>query len=76
MREVIKTSIYKDLTRKTAFFEQWFWFKFSNLELAVGTNLKFYTTVAKGLKIKVRKVWGLILMSVEIIGENPVGGAF
>ena len=46
---------YKDLTRKTAFFEGWSWFRFNNLGLALGTNLEFYTSVAKGLKLKVRK---------------------
>ena len=33
MREVITTSIYKDLTRITAFFEGWSWFKFNSLGL-------------------------------------------
>ena len=49
--EVITTSIYKDLTRKTTFFEGWSWFnwfKFNNLVLALGTSLKVYTSVAKG----------------------------
>ena len=44
-----------DLTRKFTFFEVWSWFKFNNLGLALGTNLKFYTKVEKGLKQKVRK---------------------
>ena len=44
---------YKDLTRKIAFFEGWSWFKFNNLGLARGANLKFCTSVAKGFKIKV-----------------------
>ena len=47
---------YKDLTRKTAFFEGWSWFKFNNLELALGTNLKFYIT--KRVKTKSQKVLG------------------
>ena len=47
------------MTRKTAFFEGRSWFKFSNLGLALGTNLKFYTSVAKGLKLKFRKFWRL-----------------
>ena len=51
---------YKDFTRKTAFFEGWSWFKFNNLGLALGTNLKFYTSVAKGLTLKLRKFLGLI----------------
>ena len=47
------------MTRKTAFFEGWSWFKFNNFGLTVGANLKFYTSVAKGLKLKVRKFLGL-----------------
>ena len=43
------------MTRKIAFFEGWPWFKFNNLGLAPGTNLKFCTSGAKGLKLKVRK---------------------
>ena len=54
---------YKDLTRKTAFFEERSWFKFNNLGLALGINLKFYTSLPKGLKLKVRKFWGLILFA-------------
>ena len=50
---------YIDLTRKTALFESWSWFKLNNLELAPGTNLKFYTSMAKRLKLKVAKVFGL-----------------
>ena len=65
---------YKDLTRKTAFFEGWSWFKFNNLGLALGTNLKFYTSVAKGLKLRVRKFWGLIHNFVEVTREKLVGG--
>ena len=57
---------YKDLTRKTAFFKGWFWFKFNNLGLALGTNFKFYTSVAKGLKLMVRKFLGLIPTFVEV----------
>ena len=49
---------YKDLTRKAAFFVGCSWFKFKNSKLALGTNLKLYTTVEKELKLKVRKIWG------------------
>ena len=35
MREVVINQFYKDLTRKTAFFEGWSWFKFINLGLAL-----------------------------------------
>ena len=61
---------YKDLTRKTAFVEEWSWFKFNNLGLALDKSLKFYTTVAKGLKLKVRKFWGLIATFVEVTGKK------
>ena len=64
------------MTRKTAFFEGWSWFKFNNLRLTLGTNLKFYTSVAKGLKLKVRKFWGLIPTFIEVTGEKLVGGPF
>ena len=68
---------YKDLTRKTAFLEGCSWFKFNSLGLALGTNLKFYTSVAKELKLKVRRFWGLIRTFVEITGEKLVrGGLF
>ena len=50
--------------------------KFNNLGLAVGANLKFYTSVPKGLKLKVRKFWELIPTFVEITGEKMVGGLF
>ena len=79
-RKVITTSIFKDLTRKTAFFEGWSWFKFNDLGLALGTNLtldtryKLYTSVAKGLKSKVRKFWRLILKFVEVTRKKLVGG--
>ena len=63
-----------DLTRKTAFFEGWSWFKFHNLGLAVGTNLKFYTSLLKGVKLKARKFWGLIPTFIEVTGEKLVGG--
>ena len=67
---------YKDLTRKTVFFEGWYWFKFNDLGLALGTNLKFYTSLSNGLQLKVRKFWGLISMFVEVTGEKLVGGLF
>ena len=60
----------------TAFFEGWSWFKFNNLRLALGTNLKFYTSLLKGLKLKVRKFWGLIPTFVEGTGEKLVGEPF
>ena len=56
------------------FWGRWSWFKFKNLGLALG--MTFYTSVAKGLKLKVRKLWGLIPTFVEFTGEKLVGGAF
>ena len=48
---------YKDLTRKTTFSEGWSWFKFTNLGLEPGMALKLYTSVAKGLKLKISKFY-------------------
>ena len=47
-----------------------------NLGLALGTNLKFYTILSKGLKLKVKKFWGLILTFIEVTREKLVGGPF
>ena len=49
-------------------------FKFNNLGLALGTNMKLYTSVAKGLKVKT--FWGLIPTVVEVAGENLIAWAF
>ena len=64
------------MTRKTAFFEKWSWFKFNNLGLALGTNLKFYTSVGKELKLNVRKFWRPIPTFVEVTGVKLVRGDF
>ena len=64
------------MTSKAAFFEGWSWFKFNNFDLAPGANSKFYMSVAKGVKLKVRKIWGLNPTFVEDIGEKLIGGAF
>ena len=67
------SQFYKDLSRKNAFLRGWSWFKFNNLGLALGTNLKFTTSVVKGLKLKVGKFWGLNPKFVEVTGEKLVG---
>ena len=54
---------------------KWSWFKFNNLALALGTNLKFSTSLSKGLKLKVRKFCGLIPTFAEVTGEKLVGAA-
>ena len=66
------------MSKKTAFFKGWSWFRFNNLELALGTDLNFYTSVVKRLELKVRKFWGLIPTFVEVTGEKLVvgGGGF
>ena len=63
MREVI-------ITRKNNFFEGCSWFKFNNLGLAPGMALKFYNTVAKGLKIQVRTFWDLIPTFPKVKGKS------
>ena len=70
MREVIVTKILQGFEQKKQFFEWCSWFKFNNLGLALGMTLKFYTSVTKGLKLKVRKFWGLIFTFVEVTGKN------
>ena len=64
------------MTRKTTFFERWSWLKFNNLGLALGTNVKFYISVPKRLKLKVRKFWELTPTFVEVTGEKMVRGHF
>ena len=62
------------MTKQSASFEGWSWFKFNNLGIALGRNLKFYTSVAKGVKLKVREFLGLIPTFAEVTEKNPVGG--
>ena len=53
MREVIITSILWGFDqKKPLFFEGCSWFKFNNLGMALVMALKFYTSLAKGLKLK------------------------
>ena len=76
IKEVIITSILKGLDQKNRFFAGWSWFKFNSLGLALGTNFTFYISLSKGLKLKVRKFWGLIPTFVEVTGEKLAGGPF
>ena len=46
----------------------------NNLGLALGMTLKFYISVAKGLKLKVRRFCGLRRTFVEVTGEKLAGG--
>ena len=49
-------------------------FKVNYLRLALGTACKPYASVIKGLKLKVRKCWGLIPTFEEVTGEKLLGG--
>ena len=49
---------------------------FNNLVLALGMTLKFYISVAKGVKLKVRKFLGVIPTFVEVTWEKLIGGLF
>ena len=64
------------MTRKTFFFKEWSSSKFNNLGLALGKNLKFFTSVAKKIKLEVRKFLRLISTFVKVVGEKLVGGLF
>ena len=46
------------------------WLKFNNLELALGMTFKSYSRVEKGLKVKVRKFFGIIPTFVEVTGKS------
>ena len=72
--EVIITSIFQGFDQKNRYFDGFSWFKFNNLGLALGANLKFYSSVAKGLKLKVRKFWGLIPTFAEVAEKKLVVG--
>ena len=65
------TQFYNHLTRKKQFFKGCSRFKLHDLGLSLGMALRFYTTVAKGLKLKAGKFWGLIPTFVEVTGEKP-----
>ena len=58
------------MTRKITFLKGCSWFKFNKFGLALGTNFKFCTSVAKGLKLKVSKFWGPNPTFVEDTGKN------
>ena len=70
------TRFYRDLIRKTTFLERRSRLKFNNLGLALGMALKLYGSVAKRLKLKVRKFLGPILTFVEVTGDQLVGDPF
>ena len=77
---IISMSYYKlkfiKIRSKNNFCEGWSRFNFDNLELWIDMALKFYTTVRKGLKLKVRKFFGLIPTIVGNTVEKMAGDGF
>ena len=55
---------------------RWYWFKFNNLGLALDMAFKFYTSVAKELRLKFIMFSELIPTFVEVTREKLVGGSF
>ena len=62
------------MTRNTVFFDGWSLFKLTNFELALGTNLKFYTNLAKVLKVKVRNFFGIVPTFAEVTRKKLARG--
>ena len=71
MREVIITSNLQEFDQENHFF-----LKSGLGSSGIGIALTFYTSVAKVIKVKVRKFLGLIPSFVEVTGEKLVGGTF
>ena len=84
IREVIISQMIYEFFQK-ADFEGWLWFNVNNLGLALGMALTFYSSVAKRLKLKVKKCWGKLeewlfalsplipsLIALKIIWQIPV----
>ena len=70
MKEIFAVTILYKFDQKQNSFDGCSWFKFNNLGLALDMVLKFYISVAKGLKLKVRKFLRLITMFVEVTERN------
>ena len=56
MREVIITSILHGFVQKNNLYDGWSWFKFNNLVLPLGMDLKYYTSV--------------VVIPVKVLGAN------
>ena len=76
MREVIINLMFIRIWPEEPLFWGVVLVQFNNLRLTLSMNLKFYTCMAKGLKLKARKFWGLIPTFLEVTGEKLVGGSF
>ena len=70
IREVIITSVLWGFDQqKTNFFEGWSRLQLNNLGQVLGMSWKVYTSVAKGLKLELKKCLGLVPTFVEVKGE-------
>ena len=76
MKVVITSAILSGLDQKNHLFEEQSWSKFNNLGLALGIALTFFSSMAKGLKLKVRNFGGLVPTFVEVTREKQVGSLF
>ena len=72
MREVIIISILQGFDQKNHF-EGWSLSRFNHFGLALRIALKFYTSVAKRLNLKIRKFWGLIAVFKRYWGKTGRG---
>ena len=71
LEKLSQPRLYKDLSRKTAFFGKWSWFKFNNLGLALG-NFEILQQCSKRVKSERQKVLGLI--STFVLGCRGKAG--
>ena len=65
---------YKDLARRTAFFEWWSWFRLNNLGLPL--KLEILHQCGKRVKTKSQKVSGTNSYVCKVTGEKLVGVVF
>ena len=62
-------SLFMWFCPEKAFWERWSCFKFNDSGLTLGKALKYYSSIVKGSKQKVRKFWELISV-FENQGKN------
>ena len=80
MRKILTKNHNKNFIRicpkKNIVFEDCTLFKFNNFGLPPGMTLRFYTSMAKGLTLKVKKFVRLGSTFVEVTGKNWLGVIF
>ena len=72
MRQVIITQMLYGFDQKNRYFEGWSWFRFNNLRLVLNKALKFYSNMAKRLKLKLRKCWGKLVGDLFALSPPPI----